>query len=447
MAREQKEVFNQDPWAPYNQIGEFVMNVLTADSEQFATERLHRKKTMANVIKNTWGSDTEVPSYLSPSTASFCIRAAVYEALGYKPVPRTPELALQARMGSSIHYSVMRALSFYGMSEREFILPTEHLKGRIDFVIPYHPLTKRTQILDFKCVGDFVFKLVTRKNLTPELMIDKKNYRALFEAERQLLIYMYSLSQEGFDVACGHLIYMSRNYGNLKRCIVPYTEKEKDFILNYIKQITDAHNYMVKGELPPPTVHSSNHCGKICHFIAYCEPGQHIAQGEIKRTKTPRVARAIIRKAQEETKAQAEKWRSRGIWQPELIPNELFDSGEESDLIETDITRTIFEATGGITLGRRGDIYNAIEETPHLPKENIIDPKDVITTKAKKEIFKRGDYELTGQTCECGQTLMRSVRLMKTLKNGRHKISVDDSCPSHGLVNHKEPTVGKTQLV
>jgi len=73
----------------------------------------------------------------------------------------------------------------------------------------------------------------------------------------------------------------------------------------------------------------------------------------------------------------------------------------------------------------------------------VVRPEDIITK--KEEFYYRGDYEIEN-TCECGQNLIMSVRLVTTFKTGKQKISVDESCPHHGLKEHYTKVINPEQL-
>ena len=86
--------------------------------------------------------------------------------------------------------------------------------------------------------------------------------------------------------------------------------------------------------------------------------------------------------------------------------------------------------------------------SPEIPNNISTDPlKPKPQTEAnKQEIYIRGDIELEDKFCSCGRHIVRSVRLIKIFKNGSCKISVDEQCPSEGLLNHQIISIKPDQL-
>ncbi|HJX46089.1 MAG TPA: hypothetical protein VJ399_02925 [Patescibacteria group bacterium] len=437
MAKEIPSDINLDTYGVYD-IEKFLKQVVLKDTQQFREDRLQRKNQINEVLTLVWGEETKKPFFISPSTAARCLKIVGFEALGYKPAPAIFKRELQYIIGTGAHWMLLKKLSPYGLHEHTFQTDIPGVSGRMDFLFQ-NPITEKWQVIDLKFVGSFVFKTITREGLTPELKINKKNCNPSPEAKKQILLYMWAQDQVGLDIACGNVIYINRDSGEMKQCIIPWGAREKFDINQFIEKIKIAKEAINKGELPQASVESPYICKSPCPHLVDCDDGKIIAGGKF-RKESKRRPKWVYKKVKEEKKEYEIKMQNLGITQARLIPEELFENDFEST-----ISRNIQEATGGLALPRIGkDLYKS-QKAGEMQGQGITKLQKEI--KQEKTIYIRGDIELQDKTCKCGKNLIQSVRLVKTYKNGKYLLSIDEQCPRDGLIKHYEPVVDHDQYI
>ena len=367
MAERFKDI-NQDPYCVYDIHG-LLKNAMLQNAANFRESRQTRKNNIKGVLESAWGEGIKQEIFTPPSTASNCLKWVGYEALGgYKPAPRTNELEMQSLIGSSAHWSFLKILATLGFQEHEFRTANPRLSGRIDFTFQ-NPITQEWQLLDLKFVGSFVFKKITREGLNPELRRNKNNYNPAIEAKRQLMLYMWAMSEYGLKIACGHVVYISRDAGTMKTCLVPWGDGERYETEEFLQRIREAEAAIKEGQLPSPSVESKHVCGSLCSYVAYCEHGQQFAKGEIR--KVPNRKPAWLK---EKITIQKIKRAERMVLQPPLFSPGVFDNDDiDADTIDSLV---VSEVTGGRTRARTGgDVYRADRNTPQsMSMKKVVGP-------------------------------------------------------------------------
>jgi hypothetical protein len=415
MTREQDNDIDQDPYAAYD-ISSFLKQAVLRDSVQRQEDRVQRKTKLDEVLKIAWGENAKASFFIAPSTAANCLRWIGYESLGYKAAPKTFKLEMQSMMGSAAHWSLTKKLDSYGPQEYEFVIDKPGISGRIDSLLK-NPLTEEWQVIDFKFVGSYVFKSIKREGLTPELKINKKNYNPGVEARKQILLYMWAESKRGMDVACGNIVYINRDSGDMKSCIVPWGPKEQNETNLFIEKINSAKENILKKELPEPSVESPHVCKSFCPYIVYCDHGKEFAKGKARKEskKMPSWLKEQIKLDKEKKDREMENL---GINQPKLIPDQMFEVNSKTPQLKVDI--------GSNDVNEQ----NAKQETSQ-PVENI--------QNVEKEIYYRGDHELSITCDQCPTRLIRTVLFIEdTISRNKPKklISVEDNCPHHGSITY-----------
>ena len=322
MIKEREINLNQDPYAVYD-INSFLKQAILRDSVQRQEERAQRKNQIGEVLKIGWGENAKTPFSIAPSTAANCLKWIGYESLGYKGAPKNEKLEMQSMIGSAAHWSFTKKLALYGPQEYEFVIDKPSISGRIDFLLK-NPLTEEWQVVDFKFVGNYVFNSIKREGLTPELKVNTNNYNPGVEARKQILLYMWSVTKRGMDVACGNIIYYNRDSGDMKSCLVPWGPKERNETDLFVEQIKIAQDNILKGELPDPSVESPHVCKSFCPYIAYCDFGKEFAEGKARRKskKMPTWLKKQIKTYKEEKE---EKMIKLGIDQPTLLTKDMLE--------------------------------------------------------------------------------------------------------------------------
>jgi len=260
------------------------------------------KQDTLEMLKGRWGDNARVIKYFSPSTLSFCLRWVGYQALGeYIPEERKPETEIILGLGQSGHYFIEKVLRRFGVSEMPVWNNEAEMKGRLDFLIK-NPITDEYQISDFKFVSSFTFKKIKREGLPDYLRETKDIYNPGLEAKLQVQLYMWMKRQEGYNVTMGNIIYINRNNGQIKECLVPWdavTEVEVDRFLEDLKK---ARECIETGKLPEPSVQSKYVCEYLCPYSKYCDFGQKFKAKQVKRSsrRLPDGIRAMARKQAEE---------------------------------------------------------------------------------------------------------------------------------------------------
>lgn len=282
-----------------------IERILVEDDLHWKEEHKAKKKQQQEILEALWGPGVEVPSYMSPSTASYCVRWIGYEKLDYKPAPTKLKSMLAMMMGSAAHYSMMKKIesAIPGRQETVFTIDEADLSGRADFYFR-NPKTDEFQILEFKFVSDFVFRKISRTDLPEYMRSTRDVYAPEPEHYRQVLLYLWAKRKQGDNAMCANVIYVNRNTGEMKEALVywnPATEYDAEQLID---EIHGAKVCIDKGELPEPNVESPHVCSGFCPYRQYCEFGQKFAAGQVRRDKKrrPNTVYNRLRKDVEETK-------------------------------------------------------------------------------------------------------------------------------------------------
>lgn len=308
---------NQETYAIYRAIP-MVEAALQADSRNWQEESANRKKQQKEILKAIWGENVELPFYISPSTASFCLRWVGYEALGYTPAPRTMKSNLAMMIGSASHYSLLRAIgrAIPGLQETSFTIEEDDLSGRVDFLFR-NPRTNEYQILEFKFTSDFGFRQVTREKLPDYLRSTKGVFQPQPEHRKQVLLYMYAKRKEGLDIACANVVYIDKNTGEMKDALVVWDALAEFDASELVSGIKEAKTQIERKELPEPTVESAHVCERFCPYRVKCEHGQRFAAGEVRREQKRR-PKIVYQKAKEQREAKRRRMEEQGLVQGQL---------------------------------------------------------------------------------------------------------------------------------
>jgi len=272
------------------------------------------KQDTQEMMKEIWGNNTEVIKYFSPSTLSFCLRWVGYQTLDeYVPEKRKPEAEIILGLGQSGHYFIERVLKRFGVSEMPVWNDEEKMKGRLDFLMK-NPATGEYQILDFKFVSSFTFKKIKREGLHDYLRETKEIYNPGLEAKLQTQLYMWMKRENGLNVTMGNVIYINRDNGQMKECLVPWDAVAEEDVRRFLEKLDKARERIEAGELPDPSVQSKYVCEYLCPYSKYCEPGQKFKAGQVRRS-SKRLHPGILAKAREDAKEKKEKMKKLGVTQ------------------------------------------------------------------------------------------------------------------------------------
>ena len=291
-------------------MGGLIREAVEADGQKRLEDRNKRSELRDDVLHKVYGGDIHQKFTISPSTASMCIRRAIYESSPItsevKPIPPTFEQNMNMASGAAIHADILRKLSPFGQCELSVKKVYPRISARIDFFYN-NPVTERCQVMDLKVVGDYSFNSIERAGLPDELKVNKKVYRVKPEAELQVLTYMMIMKDRGYDIDTGNIIYLSRSGWEIKEGVVPYNAVTEEKANNFFDLIRDAQRLADEGELPPPSVAKGNEyfCKSMCPFRHVCEPGRAIAGGKIQlkdAIRPSRQARYLAKKSAEERK-------------------------------------------------------------------------------------------------------------------------------------------------
>jgi len=305
-------------------------------------ERKERKREQLEFAKKFWGPNVQFKPYMSPSVVCDCIRQAgkdaVAELAGRPTIEPTVEVMNILNMGSDIHYGFLRRMNNYLPGDQETKYKSEEpaLSGRIDFILD-DPISGDNSILELKTEGNWPFgklnptDLPARLKNTPDIVNEEAGHR------KQVLLYLWSLSQKGRKVESGSLIYLDRNSGELKEAIVPWDEGAQEEVGEFIHKLTEAEikieqtlDYIrntdpdkidwekVEDMLPPATVVDKSKCKNRCPHRFGCRPGLKYAVEGIKHPK--RKLSAYARKKIKEREAEKkEELKKSTIWQGNLL--------------------------------------------------------------------------------------------------------------------------------
>lgn len=313
---ERKAIPSQEIYTSYL-LTPLIQKAVIVDAQQFRAGSSRRDETRNNILQSVWGSANENTVKISPSTAANCLRWIGYKALGYTGSPQPFEAELGLMIASAAHYSLLRKLKDFGLSEQSLIDEEHGISGRLDFLIK-NPKTSEWQIADFKFVSDYGFRQVKREGIAKSLKNTKGIYNPSPEARLQIIMYMWMQRNEGFNVSMGNVVYINKNSGKIKEALVPWDALAEYDIKDFLEKIRVASDQIKKGELPVPTVASEHICASFCPYRIYCEYGQEFAAGRVRRESNRRPNWVYVKAREEATKAR-EKMEKLGLVQPQLF--------------------------------------------------------------------------------------------------------------------------------
>ena len=293
-----------------------IREAVLEDSERYRKGRGQFQAESNKILQKVWGEDVALPDYVSPSTIANCLRWIGYEKFGYKPAPRTFEAEMGMKLGGAGHYALLNILRRFGIKEQSILEDETGISGRLDFIFR-HPVTGEYQVLDLKFPGDWGFKQIKREGLPEYLKKTKDIYNPSHEARLQLLIYMGAKRRKGCNVTMGNIIYINRDNGKMKECIVPWDALAEHDMKEFLGNLAEARKKIQKKELPESTAVSKYVCKSFCHYSHHCEEGKKFLAGKIKRGRKRR-PQWVYRKAREQAEERKQKMIERGIVQPEL---------------------------------------------------------------------------------------------------------------------------------
>lgn len=329
-AARREKVDNQEVFGVYRFVP-IVEKALEADWESWHDQSAQRKQRQEEVLKSIFGNEVAVPGYISPSTASLCLRWVGYEALGHPAARPTTEANLAMMTGSAAHYSILKAIGrvIPGREETAFTLEDEDISGRIDLLFT-NPKTREKQVIEFKFVSDFAFKQVKRDNLPDYLRSTKNIYPPRPEHRKQVLLYIFAKRKEGMSVACGNIIYVNRNSGEMKEALVLWDALAEEDTLKLVEKIREAKRRIDQGQLPEPSVESAYVCEKLCPHRLNCDCGHDLAARGVRREQHKK-SRVIYQAAKEQRQRKTEEMVKLGLVQSGLPGL----SGEEAEKFPT----------------------------------------------------------------------------------------------------------------
>jgi len=315
--KRKKVVSLVEAYDPYR-ISPLIEAVLKADKENWERNDIVRQ----DIWKSIWGEEIDSLSF-PPSKAAHCPRQLGYKALGYSEAPLRLESIMTMGIGTGTHIWLLRKLGFLTPGHHEikiFDFETPQT-GKADFVFQ-NPITSQWQVADLKTVSQAAFNKLNRDKL-PQFLRNTKNIVWPFENDlRQILLYMWILEKQGFDVGAGNIFYLNRNSGQTKEAIIPWDSQTKYQTKQYVEKLKKAREKIEKGELPEADPASEWTCQYYCDFSHHCDNGRDKA---VKKKKKKRPPQWVLKQAKEERaekEVKAEKLREAGTYQPEmpLIP-------------------------------------------------------------------------------------------------------------------------------
>lgn len=336
-AARKEPVANQEVYGVYR-FAPIVKEALRQDWESWHNQSGQRRQRQEEVLRSIFGETVKVPDYISPSTASLCLRWVGYEALGHPAASPTTEANLAMMTGSAAHYSILKALGriIPGREETAFTLEEEDISGRIDFLFA-NPITQERQIIEFKFVSDFAFKQVKREGLPDYLRSTKNIYPARPEHRKQVLLYIFAKRKLGTDVACGNIIYVNRNTGEMKEALVLWDALSEQDTLEFVEKIKEAKRRIDQGQLPEPSVESGYVCEKFCPHRSGCDCGRKLAAQGVKKEQKRR-SKVVYQAAKEGAERKKEQMIRAGLVQGQL-PG-LVGEDKEKPQVKTDKKET-----------------------------------------------------------------------------------------------------------
>lgn len=399
-------------------LGTLIEEAVIEDASAFRERRSEWHASAERVLQKVWGEGVSLPRYVHPSTAAKCLKWVGYEALadelGVKPAPRPFKAEMGMRLGSGGHHQLSMVLRKYGIPEATLINDEYGISGRLDFMIR-NPVTSEYQVLDFKFPGDWAYRQVKRDGLPDYLKQTKGIYNPRPEDRLQLLLYMKGRREEGFNVSVGNIVYFNRDTLEYKECIIPWNADAENHMEDFLANITKAREAIKRGELPEPTVGSTYICASMCDYRLHCDYGQQFAAGKIKREakrRDPGVWKMV--EQQEEEKAQ--QLIDLGILQPPL----LMELGED-------------------------------EGNPSSSKAVASGESNKEEQKRKETVYKLGVAEkLEGVKCfgyGCGEDVSRYCTKVGDRRGNKVRIEIEITCPHDGLLDTRQKTVKKSQVI
>jgi hypothetical protein len=334
---ERKGDENQQVYDTYK-LGPWFEKAIKEDTRSYREARIVKQQTQSRIAREVWGDNVDIPTYVSPSTASNCLRWVGYELLsaekGFVPKDLTPEVETVMLMGSGAHWLMQKKLGVLGGKSEQSVVDDEgHISGRLDMLLR-HPLTGEYMIVDFKFVSSYAFNQIKRANLPSYMRNTKDIYAPKPEHKIQLLLYMWAQRQKGTNIESGHLMYYNRDNGKLKEAVVMWDPETEYEIEEFIQKIKKAVENIDNGELPDPSVQAEFVCAKMCPYLAYCDYGQHYAKGEIKNASKTRKPSWVYKQAKQRREQKRQQMENLGIVQPRLIDedgNPNFKNPNESE--------------------------------------------------------------------------------------------------------------------
>jgi len=317
-----RQAENLEVYGPYC-LGPLIREAVLEDSERYREGRGQFRAESNKILQKVWGEDVALPDRVSPSTIANCLRWVGYEELGFKPAPRTFEAEMGMKLGGAGHYAILNILRRFGIKEQVVLEDETGISGRLDFIFR-HPVTGEYQVLDLKFPGDWGFKQIKREGLPEYLKKTKKIYNPSHEARLQLLIYMGVKRRERLNVTMGNIIYINRDNGKMKECIVPWDALAEYDMKEFLENLAEAREKIQRKKLPEPTVVSEYVCKSFCPYSQHCEEGKQFLAEKIKKGKKRRPL-WVYREAREQAEKRRQKMIESGFVQPELplkIPEE-----------------------------------------------------------------------------------------------------------------------------
>ena len=127
---------------------------------------------------------------------------------------------------------------------------------------------------------------------------------------------MWVKRQEGCNVTMGNIIYINRDNGKMKECIVPWDALAEHDMKEFLKNLAEAREKIQEEELPEPTVVSKYVCS-FCPYGQHCKEGRKFVAGKIKKGRKRR-PQWVYKEARKQAEARKQKMIESGFVQPEL---------------------------------------------------------------------------------------------------------------------------------
>lgn len=273
-----------------------------------------RRQDEEGIIEVVLGRKIELPQTIPASTV--CLRWLGYELLGYKPALPTPESITIMNIGSATHSRLLRITEQHLRGRQETGFDFEDLTGRSDFIYE-HPLIKKPVIWEYKTVGDYPFRKITREGLPDYLRSTAKIYWPQPEHRNQALLYIWGHRQRQLDIFAAVIVYINRSTGEKKDALVIWDTLAEYDAEQLREKFKEAKARIDQGKLPEPSVESPHICAKQCPFSVHCDYGREFAAGRVKREQK-RKPPWVYRRAREQAAETRRLMEELGLVQPEL---------------------------------------------------------------------------------------------------------------------------------